>query len=108
LGTGSLRRGTDCAREKKKLEGGNLVYFPYYDVNDQEYSEGDGFVINFLDEPSDSGLPQVITLKYTEAESEITYSVVPAVNKYLLPNDSVWYRGYFDKRPASLALLMAY
>jgi hypothetical protein len=41
------------------------VYFPRYYVNDQLFTEDDGFVINFTDQPSASELEQVLIPEHT-------------------------------------------
>jgi hypothetical protein len=105
--TVKVYNGSKTSAEEDGKKDGNLVYFPCYYVNGQEFSEGEGFVINFIDEPSDAEKKQVL-IPGSFVSDSVSYSVIPAVNKNLLPNDSVWYRGYFDKRPASLAPLMAY
>jgi hypothetical protein len=58
----------------------NPVYFPRYYVNDQMFTEGDGFVIHFLDRASAADLEQVL----------IPEHITPLPTKVLYFNPYTW------------------
>jgi hypothetical protein len=95
--TVTVFNGSKTSPEEEGKENGNLAYFPYYYVNDEEFTGGNGFVLNFIDKPSSAEEELVLIPEHTEAESVITYSVapdalpsVPLVN--IIPaNDEEWY-----------------
>jgi hypothetical protein len=64
----------------KTADEENPVYFPCYYVNEEKFTEGDGFVINFRDYVTAEEEAQVIIPKHEVAETQVRTVIAPLPN----------------------------